>query len=191
MPPARAQRREDSRAMSIEELLIDFPDGITAIDTQFLRRRMDASHLIVHGGRGAFVDTGTNSAVPTLLKAIEARALKRQAIDYVLLTHVHLDHAGGAGLLMQSLPNARAVIHPRGARHMIDPAKLIAGAIQVYGEQAVHRLYGTLVPIADERIQIAKDGAEVMLGGDGGAEIAHTTGHGRHHLALVHPGVRG
>jgi len=186
----RAQRREDSRAMSIEELLIDFPDGITAIDTQFLRRRMDASHLISHGGRGAFVDTGTNSSVPTLLKAIEARGLKRESIDYVLLTHVHLDHAGGAGLLMQALPNARAVIHPRGARHMTDPAKLIAGAMQVYGEQAFQRLYGTLVPIPEARILIAEDGGEVMLGSDRRLELTHTPGHALHHYAIVDHAAR-
>jgi glyoxylase-like metal-dependent hydrolase (beta-lactamase superfamily II) len=123
--------------------------------------------------------------VPNLLAAIEARGLKREAIDYVLLTHVHLDHAGGAGLLMQSLPNARAVIHPRGARHMSDPAKLIAGSIQVYGEPMFRELYGTLVPIPEERILIADDGMNVMLGGDRRLELIHTPGHALHHYAIV------
>lgn len=176
--------------MSVEELLIDFPDGITAIDTQYVRRLADASHLVVHGGRGAFVDTGTNSAVPTLLASIEARGLKREAIDYVLLTHVHLDHAGGAGLLMQSLPNARAVIHPRGARHMVDPAKLIAGALVVYGKEAFERLYGALVPIPESRILVADDGMEVLLGGDRRLELIHTPGHALHHYAIVDQGAR-
>lgn len=171
--------------MSVEGLLTDFPDGITAIDTLYFRPKLDASHLIVHGGRGAFVDTGTNSSVPNLLGAIEARGLKPGAIDYVLLTHVHLDHAGGAGLLMQSLPNARAVIHPRGARHMSDPAKLISGSIQVYGEATFRELYGTLVPIPEERILIADDGMNVMLGGDRRLELIHTPGHALHHYAVV------
>ena len=176
--------------MPVEDLLIDFPDGITAIDTQYVRRLADASHLIVHGGRAAFVDTGTNSAVPTLLAAIEARGLKREAIDYVLLTHVHLDHAGGAGLLMQSLPNARAVLHPRGARHLVDPAKLIAGALAVYGEEAFQRLYGTLVPIPESRILVAGDGMELMLGGGRRLELIHTPGHALHHYAIVDHAAR-
>jgi glyoxylase-like metal-dependent hydrolase (beta-lactamase superfamily II) len=176
--------------MSVEALLTDYPDGITAIDTQYLRRWMDASHLIVHGGRGAFVDVGTNFSIPTLLEAIEARGLKREAIDYVLLTHVHLDHAGGAGLIMQSLPNAKAVIHPRGARHMVDPSKLIAGATQVYGEEGIRRLYGTLLPIPENRIVIADDGMNIMLGGDRRLELIHTPGHALHHYAIIDHSAR-
>ena len=170
--------------MSIAELLTDFPDGITAIDTLYLRPRLAASHLIVRDGRGAFVDTGANSAVPNLLEAISARGLTPEAIDYVLLTHVHLDHAGGAGLLMRSLPNARAVVHPRGARHLSDPAKLIAGSIQVYGEKVFRELYGTLVALPAERMLIAEDGLRLSLAGRP-LELIHTPGHALHHYAIV------
>lgn len=170
--------------MSLAELLTDFPDGITAIDTLYLRPRLAASHLLVHNGRGAFVDTGANSAVPNLLAAINARGLTPEAIDYVLLTHVHLDHAGGAGLLMRSLPNARAVVHPRGARHLSDPAKLIAGSIQVYGEEMFRELYGTLVALPAERMLIAEDGLRLSLGGRH-LELIHTPGHALHHYAIV------
>src|SRR5262249_7769502 len=103
----------------------------------------------------------------------------------VLLTHVHLDHAGGAGLLLQSLPNARAVIHPRGARHLIDPAKLIAGSIEVYGEQKFRELYGDIVPISQERVWIAEDGLRVTLGGSRELELIHTPGHALHHYCIV------
>jgi glyoxylase-like metal-dependent hydrolase (beta-lactamase superfamily II) len=170
--------------MSLAELLTDFPDGITAIDTLYLRPRLAASHLIVRDGRGAFVDTGANSAVPNLLEAISARGLTPEAIDYVLLTHVHLDHAGGAGLLMRSLPNARAVVHPRGARHLSDPAKLIAGSIQVYGEKVFRELYGTLVALPAERMLIAEDGLRLSLAGRP-LELIHTPGHALHHYAIV------
>jgi glyoxylase-like metal-dependent hydrolase (beta-lactamase superfamily II) len=170
--------------MSLAELLTDFPDGITAIDTLYMRPGLDASHLIVHEGRGAFVDTGTNSAVPNLLAAISARGLAPEAIDYVLLTHVHLDHAGGAGLLMRSLPNARAVVHPRGARHLSDPAKLIAGSIQVYGEKMFRELYGSLVALPAERMLIAEDGLRLSLAGRR-FELIHTPGHALHHYAIV------
>jgi glyoxylase-like metal-dependent hydrolase (beta-lactamase superfamily II) len=102
----------------------------------------------------------------------------------VLLTHVHLDHAGGAGLLMQSLPNARAVIHPRGARHMVDPGKLIAGSLEVYGEEKFYELYGEIVPIPVERVVIADDGVKVALPGRE-FELIHTPGHALHHYSII------
>lgn len=91
------------------------PDGITAIDTEYMHPGLAAAHVIAHGGRAAFVDTGTTHSVPRLLAALDELGIARDAVDYVILTHVHLDHAGGAGRLMQALPQARAVLHPRGA----------------------------------------------------------------------------
>ena len=113
--------------------------GVHVIDTGFHRPLFDASYLIVENGRAAFVDTGTNFAVPRLLAALGDLGLGLDAVDFVIPTHVHLDHAGGAGLLMQSLPNARMLVHPRGARHMIDPQALYAGALAVYGQAAMDR----------------------------------------------------
>ncbi len=96
----------------------DAGDGIVAIDTLYLRPSADASHLVISDGRAAFVDTGTNASVPLLLDALRQYDLDPGDVDYLFLTHVHLDHAGGAGTLMQQLPNARCVLHPRGAPHM-------------------------------------------------------------------------
>ena len=162
---------------------MDFNHGISAIDTGFFRPQFDASHLIVENGRAAFVDTGTNYSVPRLLAELEAKRLPVEAVDYVILTHVHLDHAGGAGLLMQQLPNARAVIHPRGVRHMVDPGALIAGATAVYGADEVQASYGDLVPIPAERIITANDGHRVDLAGRGLLCI-DTPGHARHHICI-------
>jgi glyoxylase-like metal-dependent hydrolase (beta-lactamase superfamily II) len=106
----------------------------------------------------------------------------------VFLTHVHLDHAGGAGQLMRQLPRATAVIHPRGAPHMIDPAKLIAGSRAVYGDEAYARLYGEIVPLDRERIVIAQDGQRFELG-DRMFECVHTPGHALHHQAIVDHGA--
>ena len=108
--------------------------GVFLIDTLYLRPGLAASHLVVDDGRAAFVDTGAAPAAPRLLAALDEIGIAREQVDYLFLTHVHLDHAGGAGQLMQALPNARAVLHPRGAPHLIDPTRLIAGSIQVYGE---------------------------------------------------------
>jgi glyoxylase-like metal-dependent hydrolase (beta-lactamase superfamily II) len=157
--------------------------GITVIDTGFVRPVFDASHLIVANGRGAFVDTGTNHSVPRLLAALESVGLERAQVDYVILTHVHLDHAGGAGLLMQSLPNARLVVHPRGARHMIDPAKLMEGVRAVYGEEVTARDYGELVPVAADRVIVSSDKFVLELGGRP-LRFAETPGHALHHVCI-------
>jgi glyoxylase-like metal-dependent hydrolase (beta-lactamase superfamily II) len=160
------------------------PHGITAVDAEYLYPGHAAAHIIHDAGRAAFVDVGTNSSVPYLLGALAELGIAREAVDYLLLTHVHLDHAGGAGALMRELPNARALLHPRGAPHMIDPAKLIAGSQAVYGEVRFRRLYGELLPIAAERVQVVGDGERVRLGGRT-LELIHTPGHAQHHYVVV------
>ena len=165
-------------------------DGIVAIDTEYLRPLLDASHLVVEGGRGAFVDTGTNASVPLLLDALRQEGLDAAAVDFVFLTHIHLDHAGGAGLLMQQLPNARCVLHPRGAPHMVDPERLIAGSIAVYGEEKMREMYGDIVPIDESRVVIAEDEAWFDFNGRK-MQALHTEGHARHHYVLNDPASRG
>src|SRR5512136_3321565 len=131
--------------------------GVYLIDTLHLRPGLAASHLVVDSGRAAFVDTGAGPAAPRLLAALDELGIPRENVDYLFLTHVHLDHAGGAGQLMQALPNAKAILHPRGAPHLIDPTKLIAGSIQVYGEALYRELYGELIPIPAERVLVIED----------------------------------
>ena len=160
------------------------PHGITAVDAQYLYSGHAAAHVIEDGGRAAFVDVGTNSSVPFLLDALEQLGIARAAVDYLLLTHVHLDHAGGAGTLMRELPNARALLHPRGAPHMIDPTRLVAGAKAVYGPEAFRRMYGELLPIPAERVRAVKDGERVQLGART-LELLHTPGHAQHHYVVV------
>jgi glyoxylase-like metal-dependent hydrolase (beta-lactamase superfamily II) len=164
--------------------LFRHPDGITAVDTEYVHPGHAAAHIVQQGGRAAFVDVGTNDSVPYLLAALDVLGIARNAVDYLLLTHVHLDHAGGAGRLLQELPNATAVLHPRGAPHMIDPAKLIAGSRAVYGEVRFRRLYGDIVPIAAERVRVTRDGDMLSLAGRE-LEILHTPGHALHHQAFV------
>jgi glyoxylase-like metal-dependent hydrolase (beta-lactamase superfamily II) len=160
------------------------PHGITAIDTGYLYPGHAAAHLIVDAGRAAFVDVGTNFSVPYLLGALDELGIARDAVDFLLLTHVHLDHAGGAGALLRELPRARALLHPRGAPHMIDPARLIAGSQAVYGEARFRRLYGELVPMPAARVQVVADGERVRLGGRT-LELIHTEGHARHHYVVI------
>lgn len=165
-------------------------DGIHVIDTGFHRPRFDASYLIVEGGRAAFIDTGTNFAIPRLLQTLGDLGLGADAVDFVIPTHVHLDHAGGVGRLMQSLPNARVLVHPRGVRHMIDPSALYQGALAVYGQEEMDRSYGTLVPIDADRVQGTHDGLVVELGGRP-LRFADTPGHARHHHCIWDERTRG
>jgi glyoxylase-like metal-dependent hydrolase (beta-lactamase superfamily II) len=157
-------------------------DGIHVVDTHYVRPSFDAAHLIVQDGRAAFVDCGTAHAVPRLVAALTAHGLTPEAVDWVLLTHVHLDHAGGAGQLMQALPEARLAVHPRGAPHMVDPRKLIDASIAVYGAEDYARLYGELLPIDASRVIATADGERLTLGSRT-LEVVHTPGHALHHQA--------
>ncbi|MBB1473611.1 MULTISPECIES: MBL fold metallo-hydrolase [unclassified Luteimonas] len=159
-------------------------DGITIIDTGFGERpEFCAAYLLVEAGRAALIDCGTLHSVPRMLAALDAAGVARDAVDHLIVTHVHLDHAGGAGALLRELPNARLVVHPRGAPHMVDPAKLIASARQVYGDSLFDLAYGGLVPAPAERVLEAADGQVVDLARRP-LLLAHTPGHALHHLAV-------
>lgn len=159
-------------------------DGIHAVDTHYLRPGLDASHIVTNGTRTAFVDTGPSSAVPHLMQALDRLGFAPEDVEFVLLTHVHLDHAGGAGVLLRQLPNARVVVHPRGARHLVDPSRLIEGSEAVYGREAFAQMYGEIAPIPQERIMEAPEGMVVKLGSRD-LQIVHTPGHALHHYCIV------
>lgn len=162
---------------------MSFDPSIHTIDTAFQREDFDAAYLVVENGRAAFIDCGTGLSVPAMLAALDRAGIAVDAVDWLILTHVHLDHAGGAGLLMQQLPHARLLVHPRGAPHMLDPTRLIAGATEVYGEAEIARSYGPILAVPVERVVIAEDGHRVDLAGRS-LLCLHTPGHARHHLCV-------
>jgi len=164
--------------------LVRHPDGITAVDTEYIHPGLAAAHLIVEDGHAAFVDVGTNHSVPHLLAALDVLGVPREAVDFVFLTHVHLDHAAGAGKLLQALPRARAVVHPRGVQHLAQPAKLIAASIDVYGEATYREIYGELLPVDPERMVAMQDGQIVELAGRK-LTLINTPGHALHHYCIV------
>lgn len=164
--------------------ITDYGDGISAIDSEFIRPHATSIHLIVQQGRAAIVDTGSNDAVPLVFEALERKGLTPEDVDYLVLTHIHLDHAGGAGKLMTRLPNAKLTVHPRGARHISDPRRLIEGTIAVYGEEAARRLYGEIVPVPAERIIETPHDARVSLNGRE-LKFIDTPGHARHCACIV------
>jgi glyoxylase-like metal-dependent hydrolase (beta-lactamase superfamily II) len=160
--------------------LIKYTDGISAIDTHYVRPALDASHLIIENGRAAFVDTGPAPAVPRLLAALQQQGLTPDSVDWILLTHIHLDHAGGAGALLEHLPNARVVVHPRGVDHLVEPTRLIVATRAVYGDALYERLYGEIRPMPRARVVAAEDGERFELAGRG-LRGYYTPGHALHH----------
>jgi len=169
---------------SVKPRITRHPDGISAVDAEYVHPGHAAVHIIQHNGRAAFVDTGTNYSVPYLLAALEELGAARDTVDYVFLTHVHMDHAGGAGLLMRELPTARLLVHPRGMPHMIDPSTVVAASQAVYGEDEFRRLYGDVLPVPQERVVSVPDGFRCTLGGRE-LELIHTPGHALHHYAII------
>lgn len=162
----------------------DYEFGISAIDSGYQRPQLDAIHLIVEGDRAAIVDTGVNSSVPVVLQALRDKGLHPRQVDYVILTHIHLDHAGGAGLLLAQLPAAKLTVHPRGARHIIDPGKLIASTLAVYGADAMERIFGRIEPVPRARVIETPHGSSLELNG---RELVFydTPGHARHHVCVL------
>ncbi|MEK7990840.1 MAG: MBL fold metallo-hydrolase [Thiotrichaceae bacterium] len=161
----------------------DHDFGISTIDTGFLRAGLASSHLMIQNQHAALIDVASGICVPRLQEALEAKQIKPENVDYIIVTHVHLDHAGGAGQLIQLYPNAQLVVHPRGARHLIDPSRLIAGAKAVYGDEVFARDYVEIVPIAEERVIEADDGFKLDFQG---RELIFidTPGHAKHHYCI-------
>lgn len=167
--------------------IFKYAHGVSAIDSGYVRHLHAAIHFVVENGRVAIVDTGTNDSLPRVESALDEMGLSVEQVDYIVLTHIHLDHAGGAGLLMQACPNARLVVHPRGSRHMADPTKLVAGAAAVYGAQEVHRMYGEILPIESGRIIEASHETVINLCGREFLCL-DTPGHARHHICILDRG---
>lgn len=163
--------------------IIDFEHGISAVDGEYDRPLQTSVHLVVEEGRAAIIDPCVNRSVPRILEALAAKGLEPADVQWVILTHIHLDHAGGTGLLVSKLPNARVTVHPRGARHMIDPRRLIEGTIDIYGADEMRRIYGDILPVPAERIIETPHESTVKLAG---RELLFldSPGHARHHVVV-------
>lgn len=170
--------------------MIDYKNGIYAVDSDYVRPILDAIHLIEDAGEVAIVDCAHNDSWPQVEAALAKIGRTPEDVRWLILTHVHLDHAGGAGLFMSKLPNAKLIVHERGARHMIDPSKLFAGVEVVYGKENAKQLYGDLLPIEESRVVIGKHGDKIELGLRT-LEILDTPGHARHHISIVDHAAKG
>ncbi len=169
--------------MSINANVMNVVDGISVIDSEYYSKDFAAIYLLKQKNKVAIIETGTNYSVPLIKGALANIGLSFSDVSYIIPTHVHLDHAGGAGLLMKQCQNATLVVHPRGARHLIDPSKLVAGAKAVYGEEKFKEYYGEIIPIDSERVIEADD--NFILDFDGRElKFIDTPGHAKHHFCI-------
>ncbi|MBS1269227.1 MAG: Hydroxyacylglutathione hydrolase [Gammaproteobacteria bacterium] len=163
---------------------IDYQDYTSTIDADYVQPDTAGFHLMIENGRAAFFDTGTSLSLPNAKAVLKEKGLSNDDVQYVVPTHVHLDHAGGAGAMMRAFPRAQMIVHPKGARHMIDPTKLWRSTVAVYGEKRANQLYGEIVPVAKDRVIVAEDDTEIDFQGRKLLFI-DTPGHARHHFCVI------
>ncbi len=159
------------------------PAAVKVIDTHYIRPQLAASHLLIEQGEALFVDTGPARAIDYLLAGLAEERLTPADVRFIILTHIHLDHAGGAGELMRRCPRAALLVHPRGAPHMIDPEQLISASIDIYGADLFDKLYGTITAIDKDRVIAVEDGY-VLPFHSRTLHFFDTPGHARHHLSI-------
>ncbi|MBC7692882.1 MAG: MBL fold metallo-hydrolase [Methylotenera sp.] len=154
------------------------------VDCEYLRPRFAAAFLLIEGDRAAFIDNNTEHSVPLLLNALREAGRTPEEVDYVIITHVHLDHSGGTAALMKACPNAVLLAHPKAAPHMIDPTRLIEGARRVYGAERFSELYGVIEAVDASRVRVMED-ESVLSWGSRSLKFLHTRGHANHHFCIL------
>lgn len=157
--------------------------GVVEIDTRLGGWDRVTAGYLVEGPAPVLVETGSQTSVPTLLAALEALGVGARDLAAVVVTHVHLDHAGGVGDVARAFPAATVHVHEKGARHLADPSRLVASAGQVYGD-LLDALYGRLDPTPAERIRVLGDGEQIVVGPGHTLTAVDSPGHAKHHLAV-------
>lgn len=164
-------------------LISSFDKNIFCFDANYIRKRFAAIHFINQNNKILIVDTATNHSAKRFLNALQTMNISPECVEWIVLTHVHLDHAGGAGFLMRMCPNARLAVHPRGARHMVNPEKLWASVVSVYGKEDAEKQYGELIPVDENRV-IAVGEGEVISFQNRKLQIFDSPGHANHHIVI-------
>jgi glyoxylase-like metal-dependent hydrolase (beta-lactamase superfamily II) len=167
-------------------MVVTFPaaPGIRAIDTRMCGRDRVTSAYLVAAPEPALVETGPATSVPAVREGLEALGVGPRDLAHIVVTHIHLDHAGGAGTLAPHFPHATVWVHERGAPHLAEPTRLVQSAIRVYGERRLRELFGDVAPVPTGRLRAMADGDKINLG-DRVLEVLYTPGHAGHHVCLV------
>ena len=163
--------------------LFSFDKNIFCFDANYIRQKFAAIHFINQNNKLLIIDTATNHSAKKFLNALHTMNISPEFVEWIILTHVHLDHSGGAGLLMKMCPNARLAVHSRGARHMINPENLWASVVSVYGKEEAEKQYGKLIPVDENRVVVVGEG-EVISFQDRRLQIFDAPGHANHHIII-------
>jgi glyoxylase-like metal-dependent hydrolase (beta-lactamase superfamily II) len=158
--------------------------GITAIDTRMGGRSIVTSAYLLEGTEPTLVETGPTTSSESVHSGLRSLGVDGEDLAHVVVTHIHLDHAGGAGRIASLFPQATVWVHERGAPHVADPTRLVQSAARVYGEERLHELFGPVEPVPSDRIRPLTEGGRVRIGGRD-LEVLYTPGHASHHVALV------
>jgi len=156
---------------------------ILCLDANYVAPGLACFYLVRSGDDYAVIETGTANSLPVLQQCLQEEGVAPSQLRFVVPTHAHLDHAGGAGAIMEAYPEATLLAHPSALRHLVDPERLVSSSMQVYGEDAFLRLYGEIIPVPAERARPLADGEAFQLG-DRELVARHTPGHANHHLCL-------
>ena len=168
----------------MEPVVFEVARGITAIDTFFGGRRRATAAYLLDADEPAIVETGPATSYEPVVAGLERLGIGRTDLAHVVVTHIHLDHAGGVWRIAERFPNATVWVHERGARHLADPTRLLASVTSIYGAETMASLFGPVEPVAAQRIRALGDGDRIELGGRH-LETVSTPGHAKHHVALV------
>jgi glyoxylase-like metal-dependent hydrolase (beta-lactamase superfamily II) len=158
--------------------------GISVIDTGMAGQRELNAVYFIAAREPALVETGPGADGPTVSRALDRLGISADDLAHVLVTHIHIDHAGGAGALLRRFPRATLWVHEVGAPHLVDPSRLVASTARTYGAERMRALYGETLPVSAERIRSMADGDRVDLR-DRSLEVLHTPGHASHHVSMM------
>ncbi len=170
--------------------VISLGENIYQVDVNYQGEPERTSCYIILAEKTAIFETGATPGIGRLVEALKDLGVPPGQLAYIIVSHIHLDHAGGAGALIREFPNARVLVHPRGARHLVDPSRLINAARQLYGA-SFDVLFGDIYPVPEERVHTPEEGEALDLGGGRVLTIYHTPGHARHHMVIYDPASRG
>lgn len=159
-------------------------DGIMAIDTLMGGRARYTAAYLLDAAEPTLVETGPGTSVEPVTAALDHLGIAARSLAHIVLTHIHLDHAGGVGQLAERFPSAAVWVHERGAPHLVDPSRLLASTARVWGEREMRELFGPAQPVDDERVRSLRDGDLIRMG-DRELEVLDTPGHASHHVALI------
>src|SRR5438105_4012375 len=169
---------------AVETRTFEAGPGITGVDTFMAGRPTVTSAYLIGAREPALVETGPTTSVEAVTAGLHALGLGTDGLAHVVVTHIHLDHAGGVGRLAMAFPKATVWVHERGAPHLADPTKLVSSATRVYGEDRLNSLFGPVDPTPADRIRSVAEG-DVIDFGDRSFEVMYTPGHASHHVSLV------